>query len=33
MGVGSSAFYSSNTFPQLYDVIGQSFTMGARVRF
>lgn len=32
-GVGGTAFDSGNTFPQLYDPIGRSFTMGARVRF
>lgn len=32
-GVGGTAFNSGNTFPQLYDPIGRSFTMGARVRF
>ncbi|WP_294282249.1 hypothetical protein [uncultured Sphingomonas sp.] len=30
---GGTAFDSGNTFPQLYDPIGRSFTMGARVRF
>ena len=32
-GVGGTAFNSGNTFPTLYDPIGRSFTMGARMRF
>ncbi|MDG5487692.1 TonB-dependent receptor [Sphingomonas sp. BGYR3] len=32
-GVGGTAFNSGNTFPTLYDPIGRSFTMGARLRF
>ncbi|WP_267419099.1 MULTISPECIES: TonB-dependent receptor [unclassified Sphingomonas] len=32
-GVGGTAFNSGNTFPTLYDPIGRSFTMGARLKF
>ncbi len=31
--VGGTAFNSGNTFPTLYDPIGRSFTMGARLKF
>lgn len=32
-GVGGTSFNSGNTFPTLYDPIGRSFTMGARLKF
>jgi iron complex outermembrane recepter protein len=32
-GVGGTAFNSGNTFPTLYDPIGRSFTIGARLKF
>ena len=32
-GVGGTAFNSGNTFPTIYDPIGRSYTVGARVRF
>lgn len=32
-GVGGTAYNSGNTFPTIYDPIGRSFTMGARLKF
>lgn len=32
-GVGGTSFNSGNTFPTLYDPIGRSFTIGARLKF
>ncbi|UIJ44284.1 TonB-dependent receptor [Sphingomonas cannabina] len=32
-GVGGTTFNSGNTFPTIYDPIGRSFTMGARLKF
>lgn len=31
-GVGGTSFNSGNTFPTIYDPIGRSFTIGARIR-
>ena len=32
-GVGGTAFNSGNTFPTIYDPIGRSYTVGARLKF
>ena len=32
-GVGGTSYNSGNTFPTLYDPIGRSFTVGARLKF
>ncbi|MBV8238273.1 MAG: TonB-dependent receptor, partial [Sphingomonas sp.] len=32
-GVGGTTFNGGNTFPTIYDVIGRSFTVGARLKF
>lgn len=32
-GVGGTSYNSGNTFPTIYDPIGRSFTIGARLRF
>jgi iron complex outermembrane recepter protein len=32
-GVGGTAFNSGNTFPTIYDPIGRSYTIGARLKF